>query len=409
MATSKPSKDSFSNETTRICRNCLSTDGTFQPVTSDERGEYLSQQVFSCTNVQLELLPGFTTYLCSACKSWLDLIDKRRSIYILNSAKLDRVMKEVDTTHLTGSETTAERSDGDIEQTNDVKSVVKTEAASEDSEEDYQLSQTVSNSQQMSSAHDYNLLNDLFEAEEESLQTILKREPIDDQQQPQSPQANLIQEDVSMIGKATTGPDDPASISDHNNLGIKYATEGPTLNQMDTYGEQKSGHTGNQPVSVIGEQRLLRSNKRRTSQKDIAAAEFSVATMQSPKVTRNVHKNKQKHQCPHCSVTYPNTSKLKIHIRTHNRKKPFICKVCSKAFHTANILRYHIQIHKDQHKCPHCPRKFPLQYQLKNHIRTHTDEKPFTCKVCSKAFHSAKSLCGHMKIHKPPAPTGENS
>ncbi|XP_058055120.1 zinc finger protein OZF-like [Anopheles bellator] len=164
--------------------------------------------------------------------------------------------------------------------------------------------------------------------------------------------------------------------------------------------KKKSEHTGNQPVSVVGEQRLLSSNMRRSSQKDTTTTEFSVSTMQSPKVTGNVSRNKHKHQCPLCPATYPNTYKLKTHIRAHTGEKPFMCKVCSKTFHAANNLTIHMQIHdKDQHQCPHCPGKFARQSYLKDHIRTHTGEKPFMCKVCSKTFHAASYLHKHMKIH----------
>ncbi|XP_052872803.1 uncharacterized protein LOC128278171 [Anopheles cruzii] len=263
MSTSKPSTDSFSDDIMVRCRKCLSTDGALEPVTFDERGKYLSQQVFSCTNVQLKLLPNIPTYLCSACKAQLNFLDKLRSIWISNNAKIKLVKEEVDTTHLTGSETTVEHSGGGMQQSDAVESVVKTEVATEDSEDYYH--------------HD-----DLFEAEEVSLETLLKREPMENQQQPQLSHADQIQEEGSLVRNTTTGLDDQSPISGHNNLGIKHAAEGTAVGIPP---KKNSRHTGNQPISVVGEQRLLRSNKRRSSQKDIVAAECSMSTMQSPQVT----------------------------------------------------------------------------------------------------------------------------
>ncbi|XP_052861165.1 gastrula zinc finger protein XlCGF8.2DB-like [Anopheles cruzii] len=240
---------------------------------------------------------------------------------------------------------------------------------------------------------------------------------MDDQQQPQSSVTDLthehnifktdpidfnckIEEEFSMARKPVTDPDNPTAISAQSYLGIQYAAEGPTFNQMDTYSEENSVHTDNQPVSVVGEQRLLMSNKRRSSQKDIGAAELSVSTMQGPKVTRNVHGNKRKHQCPHCSAAYREACHLKVHIRTHTGEKPFVCKLCSKTFHAADHLKHHMQTHnKDQNQCPYCPGQFAQPFQLENHIRTHTGEKPFLCKVCNKAFHVARYLTLHMQIH----------
>ncbi|XP_058066887.1 gastrula zinc finger protein XlCGF7.1-like [Anopheles bellator] len=208
-----------------------------------------------------------------------------------------------------------------------------------------------------------------------------------------------VQGEGSMAGQTITLPGDPPSISDHYNVGITDAAEGPAFNQMDPNGEQKSEHTGNQPVSVVGEQRLLSSNMQRSSQKDTATAEFSVSTMQSPKVTGTVSRNKHKHQCPHCPATYPNTFKLKTHIRTHTGEKPFVCKVCSKTFQAQRYLYDHMQIHNKDHQCPHCPRKFARQSYLKEHIRIHTGEKPLTCKFCRKTFRTTSSLRTHMLTH----------
>jgi hypothetical protein len=36
--------------------------------------------------------------------------------------------------------------------------------------------------------------------------------------------------------------------------------------------------------------------------------------------------------------------------------------------------------------CPHCPKRYTRGFHLKNHIRTHTDERPFACIQCGRAF-----------------------
>ncbi|KAF2741612.1 hypothetical protein M011DRAFT_390391, partial [Sporormia fimetaria CBS 119925] len=37
-------------------------------------------------------------------------------------------------------------------------------------------------------------------------------------------------------------------------------------------------------------------------------------------------------------------------------------------------------------QCTLCPKRFTRAYNLRSHLRTHTDERPFVCSVCGKAF-----------------------
>jgi len=55
---------------------------------------------------------------------------------------------------------------------------------------------------------------------------------------------------------------------------------------------------------------------------------------------------------------------------------------------------------KKKLNCQFCSKEFTKNFDLQQHIRSHTGEKPFQCVVCGRAFAQKSNVKKHMATHK---------
>lgn len=61
--------------------------------------------------------------------------------------------------------------------------------------------------------------------------------------------------------------------------------------------------------------------------------------------------------------------------------------------------RERVQKHPATFQCDLCPKRFTRAYNLRSHLRTHTDARPFVCTVCGKTFARLRDRRRHESLH----------
>lgn len=107
-----------------------------------------------------------------------------------------------------------------------------------------------------------------------------------------------------------------------------------------------------------------------------------------------------------CNQVFEDRREFMRHATTHPdiEKKRLICNYCGKGLSSMTSLKDHINSHTGErpHKCEHCDKSFGKSSCLTRHLLIHSGKKPFVCTIdgCSQAYRDASDLKRHkFSVH----------
>ncbi|XP_041644581.1 zinc finger protein 131 isoform X2 [Cheilinus undulatus] len=134
---------------------------------------------------------------------------------------------------------------------------------------------------------------------------------------------------------------------------------------------------------------------------------ISTFHFEAEELSRSQKPQKKVHICEYCKKHFDHFGHFKEHLRKHTGEKPYECPDCHERFARNSTLKCHMAAcqngagakkgRKKVYECQVCSSVFNSWDQFKDHLVSHTGDKPNHCTMCDMWFTHPKDLKVHLK------------
>ncbi|OCT76558.1 zinc finger protein 236 isoform X2 [Xenopus laevis] len=130
--------------------------------------------------------------------------------------------------------------------------------------------------------------------------------------------------------------------------------------------------------------------------------EIELQTQSGPFLESTEDRSRRAYRCEYCNKGFKKSSHLKQHIRSHTGEKPYKCAMCGRGFVSSGVLKSHEKTHTGvkAFTCNICNAAFTTNGSLTRHMSTHISMKPYKCPFCDETFRTTVHCKKHMKKHQ---------